>query len=208
MLNIDQLDWAKGGGLLPAIVQDADSGRVLMLGYMNAEALAETRRSGLVTFFSRSRNRLWTKGEGSGHTLALAAIAADCDGDALLVQARPAGPTCHRGTTSCFGDAPVPAVAFLAELERTITRRLDQPRPGSYTASLAAAGVKRAAQKLGEEGVEAALAAVAGDQAELLEESADLLYHLLVLLRMSGLGLDGVARVLRERHAARGEPRV
>lgn len=193
-------DWAKGDGLLPAVVQDADSGRVLMLGYMNDEALETTRGTGHVTFFSRSKQRLWTKGETSGNTLELVDVRLDCDHDTLLVRARPHGPTCHTGTATCFGDEPLPPLGFLAELDRIIDSRAGADPESSYTARLLASGVKRCAQKVGEEGVEVALAATAGDRDELREESADLLYHLLVVLAASGVELEEVIDVLRERH--------
>jgi phosphoribosyl-AMP cyclohydrolase / phosphoribosyl-ATP pyrophosphohydrolase len=183
-----QLDWEKMDGLLPAVVQDAFDGRVLMQAYMNADALALSLDSGFVTFWSRSRQALWTKGETSGNHLQLVAVHADCDGDCLLVLARPEGPACHRGTDTCFDSAlpVVPQLAFLAGLERLVAQR-DAERPvDSYTTRLLEAGIKRIAQKVGEEGVETALAAVAGDRDELAGEAADLLYHLLVLLRASG----------------------
>ncbi len=191
-------DWSKG--LIPAVVQDADTGLVLMLGYMNEEALAHTRRSGQVTFYSRSKQRLWTKGESSGHFLELVSLAVDCDADTLLVLARPRGPTCHNGTTTCFGDFPGPDLAFLGELDRLIETRQRERPAGSYTTKLFDAGTRRIAQKVGEEGVETALAAVAQDADALLGEAADLVYHLTVLLRDKGLGLADVARKLRERH--------
>lgn len=196
------LDWEKMDGLLPAIVQDAFDGRVLMQAYMNAEALAGSLDSGRVTFWSRSRQALWTKGETSGNYLELVEVHADCDGDCLLLLARPLGPTCHRGTDSCFdAETPVlPQLAFLAGLERLVARR-DAERPGdSYTTQLLEAGIKRIAQKVGEEGVETALAAVAGDRDELAGEAADLLYHLLVLLRAGGLSLADVVEILHNRH--------
>jgi phosphoribosyl-ATP pyrophosphohydrolase/phosphoribosyl-AMP cyclohydrolase len=194
-VNPEALDWERGQGLVAAIVQDAANGRVLMLGYMDLDALALTRSSGRVTFYSRSRKRLWTKGESSGHWLELVSITPDCDGDALLVLARPLGPTCHRGCPSCFAEAPADPIAQLdalvAERERT--------RPaGSYTTSLFAAGPRRIAQKVGEEGVETALAAVSQDDDALLGEAADLAFHLLVLLRSRGLGLDDLRERLRE----------
>ncbi|MCA1798240.1 MAG: bifunctional phosphoribosyl-AMP cyclohydrolase/phosphoribosyl-ATP diphosphatase HisIE [Xanthomonadaceae bacterium] len=186
--------------LTPAIVQDADTGRVLMLGYMNDEALDATRTSGFVTFYSRSKQRLWRKGETSGNTLTLVDIREDCDHDTYLVRARPAGPTCHNGTVSCFGDA-VPG-GFLHTLEETITARAEAGDGStSYTAKLLGDGVARVAQKLGEEGVETALAAVAGDDDAVLAESADLLYHLLVLLRARGITLDALLRTLAARQA-------
>jgi phosphoribosyl-ATP pyrophosphohydrolase/phosphoribosyl-AMP cyclohydrolase len=194
------LDWSKSDCLIPAIVQDADSGLVLMLGYMNAAALAHTRATGHVTFYSRSKQRLWTKGESSGHVLALVAIEVDCDRDTLLVLARPHGPTCHNGTTTCFGDFPGPPIAFLGELSKLVDSRHREQPEGSYTTKLFAAGTRRIAQKVGEEGVETALAAVCQDRDALLGEAADLTFHLLVLLRDRGIGIDELARVLRERH--------
>ncbi|PWE17937.1 bifunctional phosphoribosyl-AMP cyclohydrolase/phosphoribosyl-ATP diphosphatase [Marinicauda salina] len=196
----ETLDWDKAGGLLPAIVQDADTGEVLMLGYMNAEALAETRESGLVTFFSRSKQRLWRKGETSGNTLALVSIEADCDRDALLVRARPAGPVCHLGTRSCFGETQGPTLAFLGELARIVEARAGADPDDSYTARLLERGALKAAQKVGEEGVETALAGAAEDDDALIDESADLVFHLMVLLKARGLSLDVVAERLRARH--------
>ncbi len=200
--DIEQLAWKKMEGLLPAIVQDAFDGRVLMQAYMNAESLKFTLASKRVTFWSRSRRELWTKGESSGNGLNLAAVHADCDLDCLLVFASPDGPTCHRNTDSCFDDsAPVrPDLAFLAGLERLVRERSINRPEGSYTSSLFDAGVKRIAQKVGEEGVETALAAAAGDRDELLNESADLLYHLLVLLRARDIQLAEVVNVLQTRH--------
>lgn len=195
----ERLDWAKApDGLLPAIVQDVSTHRVLMLGYMNRAALTATLASGQVTFFSRSRQRLWTKGESSGHVLSLVAIETDCDADTLLVQARPHGPTCHLLRTSCFAQAPGDV---LAELDALIAVRSVERPAGSYTTKLFDAGIKRIAQKVGEEGVETALAAAAGDDAELRNESADLLYHLLVLLRARGLGIADVMETLRARQS-------
>lgn len=196
----ENLDWKKGDGLLPVIVQDADDGRVLMLGYMNVEALEKTRSSGHVTFYSRSKQRLWTKGETSGNHLALVDVIADCDRDTLLVLARPHGPTCHTGTDTCFGDNRRPRVGFLASLEQTVRSRADSDPEQSYTAKLLSEGRKRCAQKVGEEGVEVALAAVAGEREELESEAADLLYHLLVCLHSAGSDLDSVVEVLLRRH--------
>lgn len=200
MLNDDTgLDWAKGDGLLPAIVQDADSGRVLMLGYMNAESLALTRESGRVTFFSRSRNQLWTKGESSGHYLELVSVARDCDADALLILANPIGPTCHRGTTTCFEPDAVPLVSELAQLDTVIAGRFRDRPEGSYTSKLIAEGVRRIAQKVGEEGVETALAGVAEDADALIGEAADLVFHLGVLLHARNRSLADVLLKLRSR---------
>ena len=197
MQRLEQLDWDKQQGLLPAIVQDADTLQVLMLGYMDRDALRLTRETGRVTFFSRSRQRMWTKGESSGNVLELVSLDVDCDGDTLLVQARPRGPTCHLGRPSCFPDAPA---GVLAGLDRLVARRERERPPGSYTTSLFESGTRRIAQKVGEEGVETALAAVAQDGPALAGEGADLLYHLLVLLHARGLSLADVEAVLRERH--------
>ncbi len=197
------MDWQKSGGLLPAIVQDADSGRVLMLAYMNADALKATLSSGRVTFFSRSRQSLWTKGETSGHFLQLVSILPDCDNDALLIQARPNGPACHRNTPTCFDQTGQPnqaPYAFLSDLEAVIRERLKRPEPaGSYIARLNAEGVKRIAQKVGEEGVETALAGVSGSTAELLEESADLVFHLLILLQKNEISFEILLKTLQKR---------
>jgi phosphoribosyl-ATP pyrophosphohydrolase/phosphoribosyl-AMP cyclohydrolase len=193
------LDWNKGDGLLPVVVQDASNLRVLMLGYMNRDALDVTLASRRVTFFSRSKQRLWTKGESSGHVLELVSVDVDCDNDTLLVQAHPQGPTCHLQRSSCFPSAPS---AFLADLDALVARRERERPADSYTTRLFEGGVRRIAQKVGEEGVETALAAVAQDEAALLGESADLLYHLIVLLRARGLSLADAIEVLRERHAS------
>ena len=201
-MNIDNLAWEKMDGLIPAIVQDFFDGRVLMQGFMNKAALEATLDTGKVTFWSRSREEIWTKGETSGHTLDLVDIHPDCDGDCLLVRAHPEGPTCHLGTLTCFDgeEKVIPELAFLTELERVIAER-DKNRPeGSYTTSLLESGIKRIAQKVGEEGVETALAAAAGDDDELLNESADLIYHLLVLLRSRKLELGTLVEVLKVRH--------
>ena len=201
-MKVDDLAWEKMNGLIPAIVQDAFDGRVLMQGYMNKDALRHTLESGQVTFWSRSREKLWTKGETSRHYLDLVDIHPDCDSDCLLVRARQEGPTCHLGLDTCFDaeDRVMPELAFLADLERVIACR-DEDRPaGSYTTKLLEAGVKRIAQKVGEEGVETALAAAAGGDEEVLNESADLLYHLLVLLRSRKLELGSLVEVLRVRH--------
>lgn len=207
--NIAQLAWHKGDGLLPVVVQDASTDAVLMLAFMNAEALAETLKRRKVVFFSRSRQALWEKGETSGNTLQLVSIEADCDQDSLLVRALPAGPTCHRNTTTCFGEGAPPtrgAIGFLSMLQSILAARITENPEGSYTAKLYARGVKRMAQKVGEEGVEVALAAQAGDTAELVSESADLLYHLTLLLTARGLSLDDVAAELAARHRARTKP--
>ena len=199
--RLAELAWDKQDGLLPAIVQDARNLRVLMLGYMNRESLAETLASGKVTFYSRSKQRLWTKGESSGHVLALQAIDVDCDNDTVLIQAIPHGPTCHLQRPSCFPDAPAD---FLGELDALVQSRHEQRPEGSYTTRLFEAGTKRMAQKVGEEGVETAIAALAESDELLLGEAADLIFHLTVLLRSRGLSLRDVKDVLRERHAQAG----
>jgi len=201
--DLTRLDWPKGDGLLPAVVQHWLTGEVLMLGYMNAEALAATQASGKVTFWSRSKQRLWMKGESSGHVLALKSIRVDCDADTLLVQADPYGPTCHLGTSSCFGGDARPPLGFLAELDALVAERHAERPSGSYTTNLFEGGVRRIAQKVGEEGVESALAAVAQGDEELLGEAADLVFHLTVLLRARGLSLADAVAVLAKRHAER-----
>ena len=198
--NSNKLAWDKMDNLLPAIVQDALSGKVLMQGYMDQEALAKTLETGKVTFFSRSKQRLWTKGETSGNTLDLVSVACDCDQDSLLVLANPNGPTCHTGVESCWFDGNTPAFTFLADLERVLAARKDADPKSSYTASLYNKGIKRIAQKVGEEGVETALAATVHDKEELKNEAADLLYHLTVLLQASDMSLNDALNVLRERH--------
>jgi phosphoribosyl-ATP pyrophosphohydrolase/phosphoribosyl-AMP cyclohydrolase len=204
--EIDTLDWAKGGGVLPAVVQHARSGRVLMLGYMNQAALRETLATRRVHFYSRSRGALWLKGETSGHFLDVVHVSDDCDHDTILVIADPVGPTCHKGTESCFAQA-VPTegqrLSFLAQLEATIAQRIADKPDGSYTARLFAQGPSRIAQKIGEEGVEVAIAAVSRDDGSVLSECADLLYHVLVLLKSRNLSLTDAVRELESRHAAR-----
>lgn len=200
MNDVTVPDFAKGDGLLPAIVQHARTGEVLMLGYMDEAALAKTHSSGLVTFFSRSKQRLWTKGETSGDTLALVDIRLDCDADTFLVRALPAGPTCHNGTSSCFGEDVAPTLGFLAELDALVASRYDERPEGSYTTSLFEGGIRRIAQKVGEEGVETALAAVVQDDEALIGEAADLVFHLMVALRARGIGFDAVAKKLAQRH--------
>lgn len=196
-----KIDFNKGGGLVPAIVQDARTEQVLMLGYMNADSLAKTQKTGLVTFWSRSRNELWTKGETSGNTLALESLTADCDNDTLLVRAVPTGPTCHEGTTSCFGDSGPQGLGFLSYLEDLIEGRKTADKDSSYTASLLQGPLRRAAQKVGEEGVETALAAVAETPDKLTSEAADLIYHLLVLLAAKDVRLANVISELKGRHS-------
>lgn len=193
---IPQIDWVKMDNLVPAVVQDYRNGKVLMLGYMNPEALATTVETGKITFFSRSKQRLWTKGESSGNFLELVSLGTDCDNDALLLQANPIGPTCHLGTDSCFdGNTP-----FLGQLQSLIAARRTASPHSSYTAQLLQGPTRRAAQKVGEEGVEVALAAATGDKNNLKEESADLLYHLLVVLEQQDLPLEEVVNTLVKRH--------
>lgn len=194
--SLQSIDWAKLDGLVPAIIQDAGNQRVLMLGYMDRAALQLTLESGKVTFFSRSRQRLWTKGETSGHFLQLVSIEADCDNDSLLVQALPHGPTCHLQRTSCFPSAPG---NFLAELDQLIADRERERPAGSYSTGLFEGGLRRMAQKVGEEGVETSLAAVVEDDPALLGEAADLIFHLVVLLRARGLSLADAVHVLEQR---------
>jgi phosphoribosyl-ATP pyrophosphohydrolase/phosphoribosyl-AMP cyclohydrolase len=206
LADIDTLDFAKSDGLLPAVVQHADTGAVLMVGYMNREALRDTLSRRHVVFFSRSKQRLWEKGETSGHFLELGQIRTDCDRDALLVTARPLGPVCHEGTATCFGDEPKTTgerLAFMSQLEGVIEQRIAESPQGSYTARLFAEGPKRIAQKVGEEGIEVALAAVVESDGKVVSESADLIFHLLVLLRSRGLSFQAVVAELQSRHAAK-----
>jgi len=197
--TLSQLDFAKSE-LIPAIVQDARSGVILMQGFMNQDALAATFDKQKVTFYSRSKERLWTKGETSENYLEVVSVHTDCDYDSLLVLANPLGPTCHLGTQSCFGDDAKPSLSFLAELEQVIVSRKDDDPSKSYTASLFAKDLSRSCQKVGEEGVEVALAAMKHDNDELTNESADLLYHLTVLLQRQGLSLADVVSCLQGRH--------
>ncbi|MFS1861790.1 bifunctional phosphoribosyl-AMP cyclohydrolase/phosphoribosyl-ATP diphosphatase HisIE [Vibrio lentus] len=198
----ERINWEKVDGLVPAIVQDYQSSQVLMMGYMNPAALEKTGETGNVTFFSRTKERLWTKGETSGNVLQLHNIALDCDSDTLLVKVNPIGPTCHTGTTTCWdGDKQEESqMVWLHQLEQLLAARKDADPESSYTASLYARGTKRISQKVGEEGVEVALAATSGDKAELVCESADLIYHLMVLLQDQGLSMNDVVNKLKERH--------
>lgn len=198
--DIERIDFGKEGGLVPAVVQDIETLQVLMVGYMNAEALTKTLETGLVTFFSRSKERLWTKGETSGDVLRLDHILTDCDEDALVVFARPQGPTCHTKTTSCFGMETAPGIGFLGKLAHVVAERAKADPADSYTARLMTKGIAKIAQKVGEEGLETALAGRAGDLDELHNEAADLLYHLTVLLMARETSLDAVLDILRERH--------
>ena len=204
--QIESFDWSKGDGLLPAVVQDATNGKVLMLGYMNREALRKTLGEKRVTFYSRSKQRLWTKGETSSNFLNLVDAAIDCDNDTILITARPDGPTCHNGTDSCFGDVigtTATRLAFLSRLESVIEQRVSERPEGSYTARLWADGPTRMAQKVGEEGVEVALAAVTQSDDKLVGEAADLLFHLTLLLKSRQLSLGHVVAELERRHAAK-----
>lgn len=202
--QIAALDWSKSGGLMPVVVQDARSAKVLMLGYMNKAALDATLQSRRVTFFSRSKQRLWVKGETSGNFLNVVQIAPDCDNDTLLVIADPVGPTCHTGSESCFGDDVVTdasRLSFLTRLEAVIAQRVAEQPEGSYTARIWAQGPTKLAQKVGEEGVEVALAAVVQSDERLVSESADLLFHLALLLKNRNLSLRSVVEELERRHA-------
>lgn len=193
------IDFQKNGGLVPAIVQDATTGKVLMLGYMNEEALEQTRTGGLVTFYSRSKQRLWTKGETSGHTLHVVSIAVDCDADTLLIKAHPQGPVCHTGADTCFGEDNR-SDNFLQVLECIVQQRQLYPVEGSYTSSLFQKGVNKIAQKVGEEAVELIIEAKDDDKALFLGEAADLLFHFLVLLAAKGYRLQEVEDILRLRN--------
>ncbi|MCP3678988.1 MAG: bifunctional phosphoribosyl-AMP cyclohydrolase/phosphoribosyl-ATP diphosphatase HisIE [Gammaproteobacteria bacterium] len=198
-IEIDQLNWEKVAGLIPAIIQDVATGKVLMLAYMNRQAVEQTLTTKKVTFYSRSKQRLWVKGERSGNELILCHIEADCDSDTLLIQAKPTGPVCHLGTETCFKQHFSSDWQVLATLTQVIAQR-DKDRPtDSYTAALLAEGSNRLAQKVGEEGVEVTIAAVAGQRQQLCSESADLLFHLLLLLHYHQLSLTDVVAVLRQR---------
>jgi len=202
-LDVTKVDFAKGDGLVPAIVQDADTGAVLMMAYMSRESLEQTLVRKRAVFYSRSKQRLWEKGETTGHSLDVVDIALDCDADTLLVSARPRGPACHNGTLTCFGDEPRAAatsIAFLAKLEGVVAQRATEKPDTSYTARLLARGINKVAQKVGEEGVETALAGVNESDQKLVEESADLLFHLLVLLNARGISLQQVVAQLESRH--------
>lgn len=201
MIDIDHLNFDKLGGLIPAIIQEEGTMQVLMLGFMNREALERTIADGLITFWSRTRNRLWQKGETSGNRLTLVSMSIDCDNDTILVTARTNGPTCHNGTHTCFAHDRGIDIGALGQLERTIASRRAQMPEDSYTTRLFRKGRRSIAQKVGEEGVEVALASIAETPERVAEESADLLYHLVVLLADCGLGLDDVMKVLRGRFA-------
>ena len=199
-INLDEIDWDKGEGLVPAIVQNSDNGQILMLAYMDRAALAQTISSKKVTFFSRSKNRLWTKGETSGNWLDYISGEMDCDADTILIQARPQGPSCHTGSVTCFNDQTPSNIGFLDQLGRLIAERHKTMPKGSYTTSLFTEGKARIAQKVGEEGVELALARMKDDSAEMANEAADLLFHMMVLLEDAGLSLADAITVLQDRH--------
>lgn len=198
-MTITDLDFDKGDGLIPAIIQDAGTQKVLMLGYMNQEALERTVAEGTVTFFSRTKGRLWTKGESSGNFLRVAGIRVDCDGDTVLIQAHPTGPVCHTGSDTCFEEVNE-APDFLHHLERVIRRRREEMPEGSYTTRLFARGINKIAQKVGEEAVELVIEAKDDNKDLFLNEAADLMFHYLVLLAAKGCKLDEVVQVLRDRH--------
>jgi len=195
-----ELDFDKMGGLIPAIIQDDFTGKVLMLGFMNPEALAKTREIGKVTFFSRTKNRLWTKGEESGNFLNVVSITEDCDRDTLLIKVNPVGPVCHTGSDTCFGERNEEDIMFIKYLQDFIeTRRREMPEK-SYTTSLFNSGTGRMAQKVGEEAVETVIEAMANNDERLLYEASDLLYHLIVLLTYKGYRIEDLARELKKRH--------
>ena len=199
-MNLDKIDWNKGQGLVPAIVQNIDNGQILMLAYMDRAALTQTISSKKVTFFSRSKDRLWTKGETSGNWLDFISGEMDCDADTLLIQARPQGPSCHTGSVTCFNDQTPNNIGFLDQLTILIAERHKTMPEGSYTTSLFNEGKARIAQKVGEEGVELALARMKDDNTELANEAADLLFHMMVLLEDAGLSLTDAISVLQNRH--------
>jgi len=199
--EISQLDFDKTGGLIPAIIQDAETQVVLMMGYMNSEALAKTKMSGKVTFFSRTKNRLWTKGEESGNFLNVVSIGVDCDNDTLLIKANPVGPVCHTGNDTCFEEVNTSNdILFLSFLQDFIDRRKIEMPEGSYTTKLFSEGTRKIAQKVGEEAVETIVGAMANDNENLIYEASDLLYHLIVLLSDKGLRIEDVVKELKSRH--------
>ena len=194
------LDFNKMNGLVPAIIQDAETAKVLMLGYMNQEAYDKTIKTDLVTFYSRTRQRLWTKGEESGNFLDVVSIKEDCDQDTLLIQVHPRGPVCHTGTDTCWGEVNSEPVMFLKELQQFIQKRHEEMPEGSYTTSLFQSGINKMAQKVGEEAVETIIEATNGTNERLIYEGSDLLYHLIVMLTAKGLSIEDLARELEERH--------
>jgi len=195
-----KLDFEKMGGLIPAIIQDNQTNKVLMLGFMNPEALDKTQKTGKVTFFSRSKNRLWTKGEESGNFLNVVSIVEDCDQDTLLIKVNPVGPVCHAGTDTCFNETNEEDIMFLKYLQDFIERRRQEMPEGSYTTSLFSKGLARMAQKVGEEAVETVIEAMSGNDERLLYEASDMLYHLIVLLTSKGYRLEDLSRELQKRH--------
>ena len=195
-----EIDFEKHGGLVPVVVQDASTNVVLMVAFMNREALEETKNSGKVTFFSRTKGRLWTKGESSGHFLMLKEIIQDCDNDSLLIKAEPIGPTCHTGSDTCFNESNHDPIAFIRTLTKTISDRKNQPSDSSYTASLFKKGINKVAQKVGEEAVELVIEAKDDNKDLFMGEAADLLFHYLVLLEAKGYSLTEVVKVLEGRH--------
>ena len=197
-ISASELDFDKSQGLIPAIVQDAQTLEVLMLGYMNKEAFEKTQNEKKVTFFSRTKNRLWTKGEESGHFLLVKEIVVDCDNDTLLIKAKPIGPTCHTGSRSCFKTSF--NQNFIFELENIITDRYENPREGSYVNKMREKGLNKIAQKVGEEGVETVIAALAEREIDLINEASDLVFHLLFLLKEKGLSIKDIAKNLEKRH--------
>lgn len=200
MINQMTLDFNKMGGLIPAIIQDADTQKVLMLGYMNEEAYQKTLDTGIVTFFSRTRQTLWTKGETSGNFLHVVSIKADCDQDTLLIQVHPNGPVCHTGADTCWGEENKQDILFLKDLQDFIDKRHQEMPEGSYTTSLFQSGINKIAQKVGEEAVETIIEACNGTDERLIYEGSDLLYHLIVLLTSKGYRIEDLANELRERH--------
>lgn len=198
-----KLDFNKGDGLVPAIVQDSKTRKVLMLGYMNEEALAATKEGGKVTFYSRSKQRLWTKGESSGNYLNLVDIKVDCDKDALLILAKPTGPVCHTGEDTCFKEKNEDPLVFLKKLEKTIHKRKINPQEGSHTSKLFKKGINKIAQKVGEEAVELVIEAKDNDNMLFINEAADLLYHYMILLEAKNMKLSDVVKVLEGRDRAR-----
>ena len=195
-----QLDFNKGNGLIPAIIQDAVTHAVLMMGYMNEEAYKKTLETKLVTFYSRSRKKLWTKGEESGNFLHLASVASDCDEDTLLIKVHPAGPVCHLGTDTCWGETNQEDILFFRYLQDFIERRKEEMPEGSYTTSLFKSGINRMAQKVGEEAVETVIEATNGTDEGLIYEASDMIYHLIVLLTSKGYRIEDLARELKKRH--------
>ena len=200
MINQMTLDFNKMGGLIPAIIQDVDTQKVLMLGYMNEEAYQKTLDTGIVTFFSRTRQTLWTKGETSGNFLHVVSIKTDCDQDTLLIQVHPDGPVCHTGTDTCWGEENKQDILFLKDLQDFIDKRHQEMPEGSYTTSLFQSGINKIAQKVGEEAVETIIEACNGTDERLIYEGSDLLYHLIVLLTSKGYRIEDLANELRERH--------